>query len=597
LVAFVLHAPVPRIHDEFSYTVMADTFSQGRLAGSKPPLPEFFDSFHVLVRPVYASKYFPAQGLFLALGQRITGHQAIGLWFSSALACAATVWMLEAWIGPGWSFLGGVLMALQYGIFSYWSQSYWGGMTAALGGALLFGALRRLWDRFSWQNSIWFVLGLVILANSRPLEGTLVALPASIFLLRQLWCSHRWREAGFWSNFLLPCFTVLAIGAFSTGAYNRAITGSVLKAPYMLHEQQYQESPPLIFMSMRPKLTYTSTWLQYYYEVKENRLYASQRIPAVWIDAVGRKLGTWWAFYCGVLLSVPLVLPGILKRNTRYFQIALLALMIPLALGTDQHETPARLLLDLLAFGQVVLLWFVFDTFWERLAIGTGTLLIVQILFVKWAFPHYFAPAACLVLYLQTEGLRRTWNWTPQGESPTHTLNRAERRQRERENKNRDTSIPRWRGLVYLLPVACLASLVLRVEARIHGWKEDAHGPDRQALLMNDWSLHRAELEKWMEHQPTPQLVFVRYSPRHNVNFEWVYNHADIMHSHVIWARDLGAEHNRDLLKLLPDRTVWLLEADKRDAQLVPYSEVDRGASPPVVPVPSTNIEQDQLDW
>jgi len=34
-------------------------------------------------------------------------------------------------------------MALQYGIYSYWSQTYWGGMVAALGGALVFGAARR----------------------------------------------------------------------------------------------------------------------------------------------------------------------------------------------------------------------------------------------------------------------------------------------------------------------------------------------------------------------------------------------------------------------------------------------------------------------
>ena len=52
------------------------------------------------------------------------------------------------------------------------------------------------------------------------------------------------------------------------------------------------------------------------------------------------------------------------------------------------------------------------------------------------------------------------------------------------------------------------------------------------------------------EQQPKLQLVFVRYSPDHNMNFEWVYNHADIMHSHVIWARDLGAEHNKLLLDL-----------------------------------------------
>jgi hypothetical protein len=38
-----------------------------------------------------------------------------------------------------------------------------------------------------------------------------------------------------------------------------------------------------------------------------------------------------------------------------------------------------------------------------------------------------------------------------------------------------------------------------------------------------------------------------------------------------MWARDLGAEHNKLLLNLVPERTVWLLEADAHDPQLVRY--------------------------
>ena len=66
-VAGLLHEPVPRVQDEFSYLLMSETFTSGRVSNPSPPLPEFFDTFHVLIRPVYASKYFPAQGLFLAL--------------------------------------------------------------------------------------------------------------------------------------------------------------------------------------------------------------------------------------------------------------------------------------------------------------------------------------------------------------------------------------------------------------------------------------------------------------------------------------------------------------------------------------------------
>ena len=102
-----------------------------------------------------------------------------------------------------------------------------------------------------------------------------------------------------------------------------------------------------------------------------------------------------------------------------------------------------------------------------------------------------------------------------------------------------------------------------------------------------------------MEQQPNPQLVLVRYSRWHNVNSEWVYNHPDIMHSQVIWARDLGVDHNKLLLNLLPDRTAWLLDADVREPQLVPYAQAAMG--PPSQEAPRNvrpGTEQDeQADW
>jgi hypothetical protein len=81
-----LHEPVPRINDEFSYLLMSDTLASERVSNDPPPLSEFFDTFHVLIRPSYASKYFPAQGVILAVGQKLTGRPAAGLWLGSALA-------------------------------------------------------------------------------------------------------------------------------------------------------------------------------------------------------------------------------------------------------------------------------------------------------------------------------------------------------------------------------------------------------------------------------------------------------------------------------------------------------------------------------
>lgn len=597
-VACALHEPVPRIHDEFSYLLMSDTLAHGHVSNPSPPLSEFFDTFHVLMRPVYASKYFPAQGLFLALGEMLTGHPAVGLWLSSALACAATCWMLQAWTGPMWGLLGGFLMIVQIGVYSYWSQSYWGGMVAALGGALFFGAVRRLWERSKWQNAIALALGLVIVANSRPLEGVLAVLPITGLFLIRLWRERRWQESGFWKDLVLPVGVVLVLGATATGAYNHTITGSVLKSPYALHEQQYQESPPLIFMPPRPAISYSSFWVWDYYHLQENRLYTAQRKPSLWGIAIARKLRTWWFFYCGILLTPALVLPGILRRGTiRYVQIVLLAGLVGLSLASGPRSVIPHALIDVFALMQIGLLWVVFEEFWSRAALATCSLLILEMFFVKWSFPHYFAPAACLVLFLEIDGLRRIWRWKSEELATPTQISRSERRRVSRQRtKDPQGAGSQWRSFVLLLPVMCMISLALRVEARINDWSENSHSPDRDALPTQDWSLRRVDLERWLERQPSPQLVFVRYSQRHNVNFEWVYNRADLAHSHLIWARYLGPEHDKLLQQQFPDRIPWVIDADRPEPQLVPYAEAvpSSGFTPSA---PQAAPEEDRPDW
>lgn len=598
-IAGLLHEPVPRIHDEFSYLLMSNTLAHGHVSNPAPPLPEFFDTFHVLMRPVYVSKYFPAQGLFLALGEKLTGHPAVGLWLSSALACAATCWMLQAWVGPTWALLGGLLMMVQIGVYSYWSQSYWGGMVAALGGALFFGAVRRLWERFEWQNALLLALGLVMLANSRPLESVLAVLPITGLFLIRLWRGRRWQESGFWRELVLPVGAVLLLGATATGAYNRTITGSVLKSPYALHEQQYQESPPLIFLPQRPPISYSSFWVWDYYHLQEMRLYTGQRKLSLWGIAMARKLRTWWFFYCGILLTPALVLPGLLRGGTvRYMQMALLAGLIGLSLAPGSRSVIPHATIDVLAMMQIGLLWVVFEDFWSRVAVATSSLLILEMFFAKWSFPHYFAPAACLILFLEIEGLRRVWHWKDEGVDASARASRSERRRiaRERAQPRLATSGSPWRTFVLFLPVVCVISLALRVEARINDWSEDSHSPDRDALPMQDWSLRRVDLEQWLERQSSPQLVFVRYSQRHNVNFEWVYNRADLVHSHLIWARYLGPEHDKLLQQQFPDRIPWVIDADRPEPQLVPYAEA-KASSGFTPSAPQAAQEEGRPDW
>ena len=73
--------------------------------------------------------------------------------------------------------------------------------------------------------------------------------------------------------------------------------------------------------------------------------------------------------------------------------------------------------------------------------------------------------------------------------------------------------------------------------------------------------------------QGGPQLVIVRYD--RFTGPEYVYNDADIDASPIVWARDMGAEKNAELLRYYSSRKAWLLEVAPEPV-LTPYKASPR---------------------
>ena len=260
----VLPVPVPHIHDEFSYLLAGDTFAHRRLTNPTHPMWMFFDTFHVNQKPAYMSKYPPAQGMALALGQ-LLGHPWIGVLLSTAVMCSAVLWMLQGWFPPRWALLGGLLVLLRFAVFSYWTNSYWGGAVAALAGALVLGATARLARFWRATDALWLGLGTAVLANSRPLEGLVLCLPVMIFLLVRFLRNHSEKRKNILPRFVFPFGCIMLLCAIFMGYYNWRGTGSPLLFPYTVNEETYVTTPTLFWQAPRPPMHYANPQFDAFY--------------------------------------------------------------------------------------------------------------------------------------------------------------------------------------------------------------------------------------------------------------------------------------------------------------------------------------------
>lgn len=379
LVSFVLSAgisqlkkPVPRIHDEFSYLLASDTFTQGRLTNPTHPFWKHFESFHIFHQPSYASKYPPGQGMFLAVGQVLTGRPIVGAWLSVALACAAICWMLQAWVPPRWALAGGLMTAL-HPLIILWGQNYWGGAVAVLGGALLFGALRRLIKQPQGSTALLFGLGLFLLAVSRPFEGFLIAVSAVVLLGTWMVRQTQFPKRVLIRAILLPigasAFCISGVLAY----YNDSVTGSVSRFPYQVHEETYSPTPLFVWGTPRDVHS-VNPHLEIFHSDWSLIAYKKQQELSGYLNMVLLKLSR-------------------LAGNLIVFPLGILLLMVP---------------------------WVIKER-WGLIAVSVVSLICFVNLFCTTFFqPHYLAPVIPLFFFIFIQGARhwRVAKWKDRYRGP-----------------------------------------------------------------------------------------------------------------------------------------------------------------------------------
>lgn len=352
----------PIAHDEYSYLLAADTFAHGRMTNPSHPFWHHFETFHVLQQPTYQSKFPPAQGLFLAIGQVLTGEPIVGVWLSMAFACSALYWCLRGWAPRGWALFGATLPCLRFGsgvfwngdLWAYWSASYWGGAVAFLGGCLALGAAPRLLRNPRRKHSLLLGLGFGILAASRPFEGLIVAILISVVLIVTLVRGHGCTAA---IGKLAPAVLVTGACLCLLGFYHWRVTGSPSTTPYSVYADTYDVVPLFTFEELGDEPEYRHPLLRNFHLGFMMRNFRQQQEdPAIEL----RDLSLLSGFFLGPSLTLVLTL-GLLWHS-RWLLFVLLALLAA-------------------AWSHAVTLSAVFR-------------------------PHYFAPFAPILLLLVINGLR-----------------------------------------------------------------------------------------------------------------------------------------------------------------------------------------------
>jgi hypothetical protein len=371
--------PVPEYHDEFSYLLAADTFAHGRLANPPHPMWIFFDTVHVNQLPTYMSKYPPAQGFALAVGQ-VLGHPWIGTLLGIAAMTGAIVWALQGWVPAPWALLGGFFVLLRLGLFGYWVNGYWGGAVAATGGALAVGALPRIIHHQRARDSLVLGVGAAILANSRPFEGLIFLLPVLGALLVWLFRGRRLPGREAFPRVVIPILAVMLVCGMFMAYYNWRGTGNPLLLPYALNDKTYQTGTPSLLWRKATPMHYANAQFESFYNGWNHDTWQEGRADSIGkaMRLFGRNVGRFVRFFLWPELCVPFLAAFWIVRDRR---MRLLILQTAICFG--------------------------------------GFLL------VAWFNPHYAAPVLPAVVILMIQGLRHLRKLRCQGRPAGIGLSRA----------------------------------------------------------------------------------------------------------------------------------------------------------------------------
>ena len=169
-------------------------------------------------------------------------------------------------------------------------------------------------------------------------------------------------------------------------------------------------------------------------------------------------------------------------------------------------------------------------------AVGMMACALIMSTLYPFFYPHYIAAYACVIFFLIMRGMMHLYRWSFHGRAV---------------------------GPLVALFLMCGGVMVgLRVV------------PLKAMLGFSPRAAHtglRAQVTDRLARFGGRHVVFVRYSPDHDLHDEWVYNAADIDASPIVWCRASDPIDETEVTEFYTDRHVWVATVDRRSVRVSPY--------------------------
>jgi hypothetical protein len=264
----------PKTHDECSYYLGVQLLARGRLWLPAHPLADFFESFYILVKPVYCSIYFPGTALLFV--PTIWLH--LPTWLLPALVSGGTIGLMYRVVTELIDGAAGVLAALLM-ISLTWlrtlSVMFMSQIPMLLLGLLLMWAWLKWRRNRSWGGALLMGLFAGWAAITRPVDAIAYAAPVGLAVLLALRTDRPKRWVTTIAAIVAGAAPFLALQlVFDTG-----VTGHPLRTPYTDYLEREQPGATFGFHRFDPNAQPASTLPQQKADYAFSRTYFARHQP------------------------------------------------------------------------------------------------------------------------------------------------------------------------------------------------------------------------------------------------------------------------------------------------------------------------------